>query len=138
MSDEAPDVTGLAALVIDCADPPALAQWWRRLIGGGVDVDADGDARLRTPGGLAIDLLKVPEAKAVKNRLHIDLGTTDLVAATQQALDMGATRADEVFVEAPGRCCATPRATSSACSPQGVDARGRWKTATAVEGNSTK
>jgi hypothetical protein len=96
MSNEAPAVSGIAALVIDCADPPALARWWGRLIGGDVDVDPDGDAALRTSMGLIIDFLKVPETKALKNRLHIDLRTTDLAAATEQALDLGATRADDL------------------------------------------
>ncbi len=90
-------MSGIAALVIDCADPPALARWWSRLTGGDVDVDADGNATLRTSIGVVIDFLKVPEAKAVKNRLHIDLRTTDLTAATEQALHLGATRADDVY-----------------------------------------
>jgi hypothetical protein len=43
VSDEAPAVLGIAA----------LAGWWRRLLGGSVEVDDDG-ATLHTPGGLAI------------------------------------------------------------------------------------
>ncbi len=90
-------MSGIAALVVDCADPPVLARWWSRLTGGDVDVDDDGDATLQTSIGVVIDFLKVPEAKAVKNRLHIDLRTTDLAAAAEQALDLGATRADDVY-----------------------------------------
>lgn len=97
MTDEAPAVLGIAALVIDCADPPGLARWWRRLIGGEVDVDADGDARLRTSIELVIDFLRVPEPKTLKNRLHIDLRTADIAEATEQALRLGATRADDVY-----------------------------------------
>jgi len=97
VTDEAPAVSGIAALVIDCADPPVLARWWSRLTGGEVDVDADGDATLRTSIGLVIDFLQVPETKAVKNRLHIDLRTTDLAAATEQALRLGAARADDLY-----------------------------------------
>ena len=36
MSDQAPAVVGIAALAIDCADPPGLARWWSRLLGGEV------------------------------------------------------------------------------------------------------
>lgn len=100
MSDEAPAVVGIAALAVDCADPPALAAWWGRLLGGSVEVDADGDATLHTlhtPGGLAIDFVRVPESKTVKNRLHLDLRSDDLAAATGQALALGATRADDVY-----------------------------------------
>ena len=97
MSDEAPAVGGLAALVIDCSDPPALAGWWGRLLGRAVTVDSDGDASLVTESGLVIDFLKVPEAKRVKNRLHLDIRTSDLAAATEQALALGASPADDVY-----------------------------------------
>jgi hypothetical protein len=97
MSEQAPAVTGIAALAVDCHDPSGLARWWSRLLGGEVEVDRDGDATLHTPGGLAIDFLRVPEAKTVKNRLHLDLGSTDLAEATAQAVALGATRADDVY-----------------------------------------
>ena len=97
MSDQAPAIAGIAALAIDCHDPPALARWWSRLLGGTVEVDPDGDATLHTPDGLAVDFARVPEAKSVKNRLHLDLRSTDLAAATEQALALGATRADDVY-----------------------------------------
>ena len=97
MSDEAPAVVGVAALAIDCAEPAELARWWSRLLGGQVEVGDDGDATLHVPGGLAIDFGRVPEAKTVKNRLHLDLRSTDLAAAVDQAVALGATRADDVY-----------------------------------------
>ena len=97
MSEQATAITGIAALAIDCHDPAGLARWWSRLLGGGVEVDDDGNATLRTPGGLAIDFLRVPEAKTVKNRLHLDLRSTDLAEATAQAVALGATRADDLY-----------------------------------------
>ncbi|HEV2895685.1 MAG TPA: VOC family protein [Actinomycetota bacterium] len=97
MSEQAPAIVGIAALAVDCSDPPELARWWRRLLGGTVEVDPDDDATLHTPGGLAIDFLRVPEAKSVKNRLHLDLRSTDLAEATEQAVALGATRADDVY-----------------------------------------
>ena len=97
MSDEAPAVVGIAALAVDCAEPAELARWWRRLLGGQVEVGDDGDATLHVPGGPAIDFGRVPEAKTVKNRLHLDLLSTDLAAAVEQAVALGATRADDVY-----------------------------------------
>jgi hypothetical protein len=97
VSDQAPAIAGIAALAIDCHDPPELARWWSRLLGGRVEVDPDGDATLHTPDGLAIDFLRVPETKSVKNRLHLDLRSTDLAEATEQAIALGATRADDVY-----------------------------------------
>jgi predicted enzyme related to lactoylglutathione lyase len=97
VSDQAPAIVGIAALAIDCHDPPELARWWSRLLGGTVEVDDDGDATLHSPGGLAIDFLRVPEAKSGKNRLHLDLRSTDLAEATEQAVALGATRADDIY-----------------------------------------
>ena len=97
MSEEAPAVVGIAVLAVDCREPAELAGWWSRLLGGEVEVDEDGDATLRTPGGLPIDFLRVPDSRAVKNRLHLDLRSTDLEEATRQAEALGATRADDIY-----------------------------------------
>jgi hypothetical protein len=97
VSEQAPAIVGIAALAIDCNDPSGLARWWSRLLGGSVEVDQEGDATLYVPGGLAIDFLRVPEAKTVKNRLHLDLRSSDLAEATEQALALGATRADDIY-----------------------------------------
>lgn len=64
---------------VDCADAYELSEWWKRLLGY---VDVDGDPNL--PGheecmildpesGHRILFIEVPEPKAVKNRLHLDL-----------------------------------------------------------------
>jgi len=96
---EAPAVRGVGFLAIDCADPPALAAFWSALLGGEVESFPDGDARLSPPGGPVLDFLRVPDAKTAKNRLHLDLDTTDLAAAVEQALALGATtKADDVYV----------------------------------------
>ena len=92
----APAVTGLSAIAVDCADPPALAAWWQSVIGGRVVLDDDGDARLTADGVPPLDFLLVPEPKTVKDRLHLDLATSDLAAATEQLLALGATRAPDV------------------------------------------
>ena len=98
MSSGAPAVLGVDCVAIDCADPPALVRFWSALLGGEMELYHDGDARLRPPGGPVLDFFRVPEPKSVKNRLHLDLRTTDLDAAVEQAVALGATKADEVYV----------------------------------------
>ncbi|MGB9377658.1 MAG: VOC family protein, partial [Mycobacteriales bacterium] len=48
-------------------------------------------------GLVAIDFLPVPEAKTVKNRLHLDLRGVSYEGAVQRAVELGATRADDVY-----------------------------------------
>lgn len=88
-------VVGVAALAFDCANPPALARFWQRLLGGEVVVDEHGDAELNG-GPVRLDFLRVPERKTVKNRLHLDLRSDDDEAAVRQAVDAGASLADDV------------------------------------------
>ena len=64
---------------VDCRNAFELSAWWKELLGY---TDEDGDPNLpgheecmiRDPGtGHRILFIEVPEAKAVKNRLHFDL-----------------------------------------------------------------
>ncbi|HEV7208306.1 MAG TPA: VOC family protein [Mycobacteriales bacterium] len=90
-------VRGLAAICVDCADPPRLAAFYAALLGAAVEVADDGDAGLYDLDGPNIDFLKVPEAKAGKNRLHLDLRVTDMPQAVELALSLGATLAPDVY-----------------------------------------
>lgn len=98
-SDDAGRSTALrvAALAIDSAEPTALAGFWAALLGGTVEVDGDGDATVRAHGTVAIDFLQVPEGKTLKNRLHLDLRGASYDDAVERALELGATRADDVY-----------------------------------------
>ncbi|MEO6712713.1 MAG: VOC family protein [Mycobacteriales bacterium] len=97
MSKLAPSIAGIACVGIDCADPPALAQWWQQLLGGRLETYDDGDARLYPPDGRVIDFYQVPDGKTVKNRLHFDLASTDYRKAVKEAIALGATTADDVY-----------------------------------------
>jgi hypothetical protein len=87
---------GIECVCTDSADPPSLATWWQRLLGGEAHVDTDGDVSLST-GTLRLLFLGVPEPKRGKNRLHIDLRATDYESAVEAALALGAQRADDVY-----------------------------------------
>jgi len=62
-------------VTFDCLDPYALATFWAGAVGGRLqDDDAPGDpAALVTHGATPLLFEQVPDAKAVKNRVHLDL-----------------------------------------------------------------
>lgn len=76
-----------AVLAIDAVQPAVLAPFWCDVLGWEV-IERDEDIVSIGPTngpGPTIDLLRVPEAKSVKNRLHLDLRP-----------DSSTTQADEV------------------------------------------
>jgi predicted enzyme related to lactoylglutathione lyase len=92
----------IAVLAIDAKDPGRVADFWCSVLGWTVleedtDVVSIGPAGA-TPGagGVTIDVVRVPEPKTVKNRLHLDLrtdgGTRDDELA--RLLALGARRVD--------------------------------------------
>lgn len=60
-------------------------------------MDDDGDASLWLPGSPRLDFIRVPESKSVKNRVHIEMVTTDFDAALRHAVSIGAVRAKDIF-----------------------------------------
>jgi hypothetical protein len=73
----------LRNITFDCAHPTELARWWTRVIGweedpGNPNLPEDDEAALVAPDrSLNLLFVKVPEAKDVKNRVHLDLQGTD-------------------------------------------------------------
>jgi predicted enzyme related to lactoylglutathione lyase len=82
--------------IIDAVDPVRLGEWWRAALGW-VTVNEDPDefeirpAPERLPGLL---FASVPEAKSIKNRLHLDFRPDDRDAEVERLLALGATRVD--------------------------------------------
>jgi predicted enzyme related to lactoylglutathione lyase len=102
-------------LVIDAVDPQALAPFWCGLLDVSVDATiGDGEFLVLSPTaeGLTVGFQRVAEAKAGKNRLHLDLVVADLDASTAEIeglggrwLEPGNTRELEGFF---WRCMADP------------------------------
>jgi Glyoxalase-like domain len=107
----------LVGIAIDCADAPTLAQFWADVLGRQVAEDstpehvillADG-----TDSGWPLVVFNVvPEAKTVKNRLHLDLISDTFDAETERLLSLGALRLRDVQT-----------------------AKARWTTFADIEGN---
>ena len=74
----------IQALCVDAEDPLALARFWQEVLGWRITVEEEDEVVLEPPAGspqdgVAPDLLfsRVSEAKASKNRLHLDLRPAD-------------------------------------------------------------
>ncbi|NEA98282.1 VOC family protein [Streptomyces sp. SID13726] len=83
-------------VVVDSADPVALGRWWARALGWVVVGDAPDEFEIRPERDRLPGLLfaPVPEAKSVKNRLHLDFRPNNQEAEVARLLALGARRAD--------------------------------------------
>jgi Glyoxalase-like domain len=93
----------ITEILIDAADPSALAEFWCQVLGWKVSATEGDDVEIRPEGtdgktSIVPSILfqKVPEAKSVKNRLHLDVNTVDGDQATEleRLLALGAARVD--------------------------------------------
>ncbi|MCH0540038.1 VOC family protein [Streptomyces sp. MUM 203J] len=93
----------VSEIVFDCADPAGLVRFWAGLLGGD-PVDRGPDwSYVEPPGFVRVAFQRVPEGKAVKNRLHLDLHAADVAAAADEAARMGAVRVGGVVEDEAGR-----------------------------------
>jgi hypothetical protein len=90
--------SAIAALAVDAREPRTVAEFWCAVLGWHV-VEVEGDDVRIGPADDSeppIDFLAVPEAKQVKNRLHLDLRAdgSSTAGELQRLLDLGARRVD--------------------------------------------
>jgi hypothetical protein len=81
---------------VDARDPVTLGRWWQQALGW-VVVDETYDVfEIRPTANQLPGLLfvRVPEAKTVKNRLHLDLRPEDRDLEVDRLLELGAVRVD--------------------------------------------
>ncbi|MDH6225160.1 VOC family protein [Streptomyces sp. MJP52] len=105
-----PAAPAVHSITVDCVgDPYELAVFWGALLGRTpADDDRPGDpeALLEDPeGGPRMLFVRVPDPKAVKNRLHLDLRPRGRTRAeeVERALSLGATlSADHVRPDGRG------------------------------------
>jgi hypothetical protein len=103
-------------LTIDCADPRALARWWREVLDWTYLWDSEDDeeeVEIGPADGSSTPwlFLKVPDVKTVKNRLHADLrppNGSDQATELERLLALGATRVDIGQQDVPWHVLADP------------------------------
>ena len=71
----------IECLTVDCDDPHGLATFWQQALGYERIYEDGSEVALGVPGsdgrGVDLLLLRVPDRKQVKNRLHLDLQPQD-------------------------------------------------------------
>jgi catechol 2,3-dioxygenase-like lactoylglutathione lyase family enzyme len=91
----------LFAVTFDCADAAALARFWADVLGRQVAEDPTSERAVLLPGdddpsGPRITFNQVPEPKAVKNRLHLDVISDTFDTESERLLGLGARRLYDV------------------------------------------
>ncbi len=91
----------IQSMCIDTTDPARLAGFWQSALGWRRTYEADDEVVLEPPAGSREDgvvpdllFLRVPEEKAGKNRLHLDLRPRDQGAEVARLEELGARRGD--------------------------------------------
>jgi catechol 2,3-dioxygenase-like lactoylglutathione lyase family enzyme len=108
-------VLRIQCVCVDTTDPARLAGFWQAALGWRRTHEQADEIVLEPPAGspedgVAPDLLflRVPEDKAGKNRLHLDLRPQDQAAEVARLEELGARRADVGQGDAPWAVLADP------------------------------
>ena len=105
------DTGPVAAVVVDCADPRAMARFWGEATGWTVHEVTDDHARLRAAQGVGpyLELVRHPEVTSVRTRMHLDLlpyPGDDQAAEVDRLRALGAADADVGQGDVPWVCLA--------------------------------
>jgi catechol 2,3-dioxygenase-like lactoylglutathione lyase family enzyme len=89
----------IQCVCVDSNDPSASAAFWEAALGWRRTHEEPDEVVLEPPAGSAEDgvspdllFLRVPEAKTIKNRLHLDLRPADQAAEVARLESLGARR----------------------------------------------
>jgi hypothetical protein len=89
----------LGGVGLDCDDPARLSEFWASMLKGEI-VFANEDLAVVRLGDLLLNAYRVDDYRSptwpedlVPKQAHLDIAVGDLGAASERALDLGATRA---------------------------------------------
>ena len=92
----------MQAVVLDCPDPQALADFYRALVGGEITYADDDWVKLRDGGTVLLSFQRAPDYRAPDwpsgehgQQFHIDVTVDDVDQAEQQVLALGARRTEQ-------------------------------------------
>jgi predicted enzyme related to lactoylglutathione lyase len=103
----------IAAVVVDCADPRAMARFWDQAMDWTLHEVTDDSASLRSAAGVGpyLEFVRTADVKTVKNRVHLDLRPypgDDQAAEVARLLALGAVEVDLGQGDVPWTCLADP------------------------------
>lgn len=94
-------IVRIRSIVLDCPAPRALAGFYQRLLGGGIDGDADADWVVLTVDGRRLAFQRAEGFVPPRwprgdhsQQVHLDLEADDIAAREAQVLAAGATVLD--------------------------------------------
>ena len=107
------DTGPIAAVVIDCADPRAVARFWGEATDWTAHEVTGDQASLRSARGTGpyLEFLRTPGAKTAPDRVRLDLlpyPGDDKASEVARLRALGATGLDAVRVDVPWTCLADP------------------------------
>ncbi|MFF5482091.1 VOC family protein [Streptomyces sp. NPDC012935] len=107
------DTGPIAAVVVDCADPRAMAGFWDAAMDWTLHEVTDDHAVLRSAKGVGpyLEFLRTPGVKAVPDRVHLDLlpyPGDDKAAEVDRLRALGATDLDLGQGDVPWTCLVDP------------------------------
>jgi predicted enzyme related to lactoylglutathione lyase len=83
--------------IIDCHDLARMSEFWRAALDFELELIGPSGGHLlvaRDGSGSRLGLIPTPDAKATKNRVHLDLRPDDQDAEVERLEGLGATRVD--------------------------------------------
>ncbi|MEU5098740.1 VOC family protein [Streptomyces sp. NPDC020996] len=107
------DTGPIAAVVVDCVDPRAMARFWGEAVDWTLHEVSDYHAVLRSARGAGpyLEFLRTPGGKTVPDRVHLDLlpyPGDDKAAEAARLRALGATDLDIGQRDVPWTCLADP------------------------------
>ncbi|WP_435971042.1 VOC family protein [Streptomyces sp. Qhu_M48] len=107
------DTGPMAAVVVDCADPRAMARFWGEAMDWTPHEVTERRAVLRSAKGVGpyLEFIRTPDTKTVKNRVHLDLRPypgDDQAAEAARLRALGATDVDLGQGDVPWTVLADP------------------------------
>ncbi|MFD9124692.1 VOC family protein [Kitasatospora sp. NPDC059571] len=107
------DTGPIAAVVVDCADPQAMARFWGEALDWTLHGVTDDEAVFRCAEGVGpyLEFIRSPDARTVPDRVHLDLlpyPGDDGAAEVARLRALGATDLDLGQGDVPWTCLADP------------------------------